>query len=113
MKKYSGTLKLQQETVSIIDEYIQSILLDFNYSTNHSIYADFVMQHIFLNIRNSYQDGIFISQGLIKNAPYYVSTSLSHALRSAQEFLVDLAYIVRDIKNRSGYEYLRYLKIYS
>ena len=110
LEKIQGTFNLQQKTVSIIDEYIQSILSDTNYSTNHNSYADSVMQHIFLNIRNSYQDGVFISQGLINNAPYYVSTSLSHALRSAQEFLVDLAYIMSDLKNKKGNEYLRYLK---
>ncbi len=110
INQISGTLDLQQKTVSIVDEYIQSILSDSNYSTNHDSYADFVMQHIFVNIRNSYQDGIFISQGLINNIPYYVSTSLFHALRSAQEFLVDLAYIMSDLKNKKGNEYLRYLK---
>ena len=35
---------------------------------------------------------------------------MSHALRSAQEFLIDLAYITRDIKNKKGNECLRYLK---
>ena len=76
---------------------------------SHS-YADFVMQHVFVNIRNSYQDGIFISQKLVENNPYYISTSLSHALRSAQEFLIDLAYIISDLKNKKGNEYMRYLK---
>ena len=68
------------------------------------------MVHIFVNIRNSYQDGVFISQGLINSTRYYVSTSLSHAQRTAQEFLIDLAYIMSDLEHKSGYEYLRYLK---
>ena len=106
-------LKEQQETVEIIDEYIHPILLDLDISTNPNHpnhYADFVMAHIFVNIRNSYQDGIFISQGLINNTPYYISTTLAHALRSAQESLIDLAYIMSDQKNKKGNEYLRYLK---
>lgn len=68
------------------------------------------MQHIFVNIRNSYQDGIFISQGLMNSSQYYISTALSHANRIAQELLIDLAYIMSDRKNKSGHEYLRYLK---
>ena len=103
-------LNQQQEIIGAIDKYIRPILLDLNMSTNPKICADFVMAHIFVNIRNSYQDGISISQTLIKSQPYYISTGLSHAQRTAQEFLIDLAYIMRDIKNKSGYEYLRYLK---
>ena len=51
-------LNEQQETVGIIDEYIQPILLKPNSLANHNHYPDFVMQHIFVNIRNSYQDGV-------------------------------------------------------
>ena len=106
----SRFLKDQQEVVGIIDNYTQRRLSDshikFNYYDN---YADMVMQHIFVNIKNSYQDGIFISQGLIDNTPY-MSTALAHAQRTAQEFLIDLAYIMRDRKNKKGNEYLRYLK---
>ena len=73
-----GILKQQQETVGIIDEYIQRILSDSNIKSNY--HADLVMQHIFVNIRNSYQDSIFISQGLINNHPYYLSTALYHTI---------------------------------
>ena len=102
----SQFLKEQQETVNIVDEYIQPILL----GSDNSYYIDFVMQHIFLNIRNSYQDGIVLSQKLMKNDPYYISTALAHAQRMAQEFLIDLAYVMSDFKHKSGNEYLRYLK---
>ena len=106
----SQFLKEQHEVVGIIDNYIQPILLDSNNSTNPNCYIDFVMQHIFVNIRNSYQDGIVLSQELMKNSPYYISTALAHAQRTAQEFLIDLAYIISDFKHKSGNEYLRYLK---
>ena len=109
----SQFLKEQQETVEIIDEYIHPILLDLGISTNPNHpnhYADFVMAHIFVNIRNSYQDGIVLSQELMKNSPYYKSTALAHAERIAQEFLIDLTYIMSDIKNKKGNEYLLYLK---
>lgn len=99
-------LNEQQETVRIIDEYIQPILLDLDPNN----YADFVMAHIFVNVRNSYQDGIVLSQELMKNSPYYISSALAHAERIAQEFLIDLAYIMTDIKNKNGNEYLLYLK---
>lgn len=108
LENIAEVLKQQQRVVGITDEYIQPILSDINIKSN--FYADLVMQHIFVNIRNSYQDGIFISQGLMNNTPYYISTALSHALRVGREFLIDLAYLVRDKKNKSGYEYLRYLK---
>ena len=98
----SDVLEEQQIVVGVIDKYIQSVQL--------SSTVDFVMRHLFVNIRNSYQDGVFISQGLIKDTPYYVSGTLSHALRSAQESLTDLAYIMADFKHRGGNEYLRYLK---
>ena len=100
-------LQQQQAVVGVVDKYIQSVQLS---STIPNFYADFVMRHLFVNIRNSYQDGIFISQGLINNAPYYISATLSHALRSVQESLIDLAYIMSDLKHRQGHEYLRYLK---
>ena len=106
----SQILKEQQETIGVVDQYIQPILLYPNDMTDSHNYADFAMQHIFLNIRNSYQDGIFLSEGLLENNPYYISTALAHAQRAAQEFLIDLAYIMRDIKNKKGNEYLRYLK---
>ena len=110
-RQISELLKQQQETIDIIDKYIHrwqpDANLKFNYYDN---YANLVMQHIFLNIKNSYQDGIFISQGLIDSVRYYKSTALSHAQRVGQEFLIDLAYIMRDRKNKLGYEYLRYLK---
>ena len=111
-RQISELLKQQQETIDIIDKYIHrwqpDANLKFNYYDN---YANLVMQHIFLNIKNSYQDGIFISQGLIDSVRYYKSTALSHAQRVGQEFLIDLAYIMRDRKNKLGYEYLRYLKL--
>ena len=110
LTEISQFLKQQQETVGVVDEFIQRTPLSTENTTQSKFYANFVMRHIFVNIRNSYQDGIFISQGIINNTPYYISTTLSHALRSAQECLIDLAYIMRDIKNKSGYEYLRYLK---
>lgn len=106
----SQILKEQQETIGVVDQYIQPILLDPNDMSGSYSYADFVMQHIFLNIRNSYQDSIFLSERLLENNPYYISTGLSHAQRAAQEFLIDLAYIIRDLKNKKGNEYLRYLK---
>ena len=106
----SQILKEQQETIGVVDQYLQSILLDPNDMSDSHSHADFVMQHVFVNIRNSYQDGILISQKLVENNPYYISTSLSHAQRSAQEFLIDLAYIMSDLKNKKGNEYLRYLK---
>ena len=106
----SRFLKEQQETVEVIDRYIQRTPLSTENTTQSDFYANFVMQHIFVNIRNCYQDGIFISQGLINKTPYYVSATLSHALRSAQESLIDLAYIMSDLKHKLGYEYLRYLK---
>lgn len=106
----SEVLKQQQETVGIVDKYIQHISLPMRNTPKSKFYANFVMQHIFVNIRNSYQDGIFISQGLINSPQYYISTALSHANRTAQEFLVDLAYIMSDRKNKKGNEYLRYLK---
>ena len=105
----SEVLKEQQEKVEIIDEYIQCTPMTTN-TIKPDFYANFVMVHIFVNIRNSYQDGVFISQGLINSTRYYVSTSLSHAQRTAQEFLIDLAYIMTDLEHKSGYEYLRYLK---
>ena len=106
----SQILKEQQETIGIIDQYIQPIILTPNDFANSNCFDDFVMQHIFVNIRNSYQDGVLISQKLVENNPYYISTSLSHALRSAQEFLIDLAYIMSDRKHNKGHEYLRYFK---
>ena len=68
------------------------------------------MLYLFANIRNSYQDGIFISQRLVNTRPYYKSASLYHALRIAQECLIDLAYIMSDYLRYRGNEYLRYLK---
>ena len=105
LTEISEVLNEQQEVVGIIGKYIQPILIE---STDR--HADLAMQHIFLNIRNSYQDGIFISQGLINNRQYYMSPALAHAQRAAQEFLIDLAYIMRDIKNKKGNKYDRYLK---
>ena len=107
LETISDILQQQQQIVGVVDEYIQSVQLR---STIPNFYADFAMRHLFVNIRNSYQDGIFLSQGLINNTPYYVSSTLSHALRSAQESLIDLAYIMADFKRRRGNEYLRYLK---
>ena len=109
-EQISGFLNEQQEVIHTIDKYIQSIQSEFRKSPVRDRYADFVMQHIFANIRNSYQDGIFISQGLLNTTPYYISTSLYHALRTAQEFLIDLAYIMSDYIRDKGNEYLRYLK---
>ena len=106
----SEMLKQQQEHICIIDKYLHPILSDLNISTDPKSYARFAMAHIFANIRNSYQDGISISQALIKSQPYYISTALPHALRTAQESLIDLAYIMSDLKNKQGNEYLRYLK---
>lgn len=103
-------LNEQQEMVYIIDQYIKPILLDHQRGSGSNIYRDFVMHHLFVNIRNSYQDGIHISQGLINTQPYYISTALAHARRSIQDFLIDLAYIMSDIKHARGNEYLRYLK---
>ena len=102
LETISDVLQQQQQIVGVVDKYIQSVVLNS--------YADFVMRHLFVNIRNSYQDGIFLSQGLINQTPYYPSGTLSHALRSAQESLIDLAYIMADFKRRRGDEYLRYLK---
>ena len=110
LENIAQILNEQQEVVGIIDDYIQSRQLDSHIKLNcYDNYADMVMQHLFVNIRNSYQDSIFISQGLIDNTPY-MSTALAHAQRTAQEFLIDLAYIMRDRKNKKGNEYLRYLK---
>lgn len=104
-------LNEQQEMVYIIDQYIKPMLLDHHENRDDpDFYPDFVMHHLFVNIRNSYQDGIFVSQGLMSNPPYYISTALAHARRSTQEFLIDLAYIMSDIKHTQGNEYLRYLK---
>ena len=112
LENIAEVLNKQQKVVGILDEYIQPVSLGININPNYLV--DLVMQHIFVNIRNSYQDGIFISQGLINNPPYYISTALSHALRVGREFLIDIAYLVRDKKNRKGKnkgnEYLRYLK---
>ncbi|MDE0636584.1 MAG: hypothetical protein OXI43_12155 [Candidatus Poribacteria bacterium] len=115
LENIAKVLKEQQKVVSVLDEYIQPIpLVPLDINNNSNYFADIVMQHIFLNIRHSYQDSIFISQALIDNTPYYISTALSHALRIGREFLIDLAYLVRDRKNRKGKnkgnEYLRYLK---
>ena len=63
-EQISGFLKEQQKVIHIIDKYIQSIQSDYKKSPVRDRYADFVMHHIFANIRNNYQDGIFISQGL-------------------------------------------------
>ena len=109
-EQISGFLNEQQEVIHTIDKYIQSIQSEFRKSPVRDHYADYVMHHIFANIRNSYQDGIFISQGLLNTIPYYISTSLYHALRTAQEFLIDLAYIMSDYIRDKGNEYLRYLK---
>ena len=104
-------LNEQQEMVYIIDQYIKPMILDHHENRDGpDFYPDFVMHHLFVNIRNSYQDGIFVSQGLMSNPPYYISTALAHARRSTQEFLIDLAYIMSDIKHTQGNEYLRYLK---
>ena len=96
--------------VHIIDQYIKPILLNHQENSDSNTYRDFVMHHLFVNIRNSYQDGIQISQGLINTHLYYISTALAHARRSMQEFLIDLAYIMSDIKHNRGNEYLCYLK---
>ena len=103
-------LNEQQEMVYIIDQHIKPILLDHQESSGPNTNRDFVMHHLFVNIRNSYQDGIHISQALINARPYYISTGLAHARRSIQDFLIDLAYIMSDIKHTRGNEYLRYLK---
>ena len=103
-------LNEQQEMVYIIDEHIKLILLDHQRNSDRNKYQDFVMDHLFVNIRNSYQDGIHISQGLINTRPYYISTALAHARRSIQDFLIDLGYIMSDIRHTRGSEYLRYLK---
>ena len=103
-------LQQQQETVGIVDEYIQSIPLSTENTTQSEFCANFAMQHIFVNIRHSYQDGIVLSQGLINNPQYYISPALAHAQRTAQEFLIDLAYIMSDFKHRQGNEYRRYVK---
>ena len=103
-------LQQQQETVGIVGEYIQSIPLTTENTTQSEFCANFAMKHIFVNIRHSYQDGIVLSQGLINNPQYYISPALAHAQRTAQEFLIDLAYIMSDLKHRQGNEYRRYLK---
>ena len=103
-------LNEQQETIHIIDEHIKPILLDFEGKSNPNSYCDFVMHHLFVNVRNSYQDGIAISQGLMSNPTFYISTALAYAQRSIQDFLIDLAYIMSDIKHTRGNEYLCYLK---
>lgn len=104
-------LNEQQDMVYIIDQHIKPILLDHNENRdNPNFYPDFVMHHLFVNIRNSYQDGIFVGQGLMSTPPYYISTALAHARRSMQDFLIDLAYIMSDIRHTRGNEYLRYLK---
>ena len=82
LTEISQFLKQQQETVGVVDEFIQRTPLSTENTTQSKFYANFVMRHIFVNIRNSYQDGIFISQGIINNTPYYISTTLSQALRS-------------------------------
>ena len=62
-------LNEQQEMVYIVDQHIRPILLDYEKnSENPNCHSDFVMHHLFVNIRNSYQDGIQISQGLISNS---------------------------------------------
>ena len=95
-------LNEQQEMVHIIDQDIKPILLDHHENRdNPNFYPDFVMHHLFVNIRNSYQDGIQINQGLINTHLYYISTALAHARRSMQEFLIDLAYIMSDIKHNA------------
>ena len=111
-------LKEQQEVVHIVDSYIktvtsgESIVNAFSKTPEDidSFLRDFAVLNIFSNIRNGYQDSIFIIRGLMDNKPYYLSPSLAHAHRFAQDCLIDLAYIVRDIKNRRGHEHLRYLK---
>jgi len=103
----SDLLELQQETVDTVDKYTQPILS--NIKSKQTYHADYVMHHIFTNIRNTYQDSIFLSQGLIKSKPYYISTSLYYAQRESNDFLTDLAYIMRDRKNRIGDEHIRYL----
>ena len=64
----SETLKKQQETVGIVDQYIRCTPLCTKNTPKSEFYANFVMQHIFVNIRNSYQDGIVLSQGLINSS---------------------------------------------
>ena len=105
-------LECQQENVAIVDKYTQPILSKFKNKipiNDRNRLADFVMQHIFTNVRNIYQDSIFISQGLLQAKPYYISTSLSYTQREAQDFLIDLAYIMSDKKHNQGDEYLHYL----
>ena len=65
LTEISQFLKEQQEKVEILDEYIQRTPFTKN-TIKSNFYANFVLLHIFVNIRNSYQDGIFLSQGLIK-----------------------------------------------
>ncbi len=111
LTEVSDYLEQQQEIVYILDKYTQPILSTFDNQNHDNIpnyFADFVMHHIFTNIRNIYQDSIFISQGLLTAEPYYNSTSLSYTLREADEFLIDLAYIVNDKASKQGDEYLRY-----
>ena len=103
-------LNEQQETVGVVDKYIRCIPLTTENTTQSEFCANYAMKRIFVNIRNSYQDGIFISQGLINNSQYYISTALAHAQRTAQEFLIDLAYVMSDLKHRQGNEYRRYMK---
>ena len=61
-------------------------------------------------IHNFRTVALFIQPFFGEGIAYYVSATLSHALRSAQESLIDLAYIMSDLKHKLGYEYLRYLK---
>ena len=110
LTEISQILNQQQKTVGVVDKYIQHIPLSTENTTQSEFCANFAMKHIFVNIRNSYQDGIFISQGLINSPQYYISTALAHAQRTAQDFLIDLAYIMSDLKHRRGNEYRRYVK---
>ena len=104
LTEISDYLEQQQEIVYMLDKYSIPTLLDSDKIPNINDFsnylADSVMYHIFTNIRNIYQDSIFISQGLIEAKPYYISTSLFYALREADEFLTDIAYIVNDKKNK-------------
>lgn len=110
LENIAQILNEQQETVSVVDEYIRRTPLTTEDTTQSEFCANSAMQRLFLNIRHSYQDGIVLSQGLINNPQYYISPALAHAQRTAQEFLIDLAYIMSNRKHSQGNEYRRYLK---
>lgn len=110
----SRFLNKQQEKVYDIDKAYPirkgDILLALKKenSSNEHIERE-VINHIFSNIRHSHQDAIILCEGLLSK-PHYTSSTLGYITRESTEALIDLGYIITDLKEGPGEEYLRFAK---